>query len=412
MTDSHALSPTDNNFPCNTHDHHHQQQPPNKSHKTDDDPLTNFKIPVEIVSDEEMAFIEAAFSLASRRPSISLLCSSNNSNNNSRLFSKTVVCNDVEDLGKFQSPIKKKSKVSNSLLNRFRKNRGLSVTDFTSTEWCEKQMEFILSLGRPEKTNAMKAGITRHAKLEEEVSKKVAVRVETLEDIWALKFVNFIICANQLLFDGLTREIPVVSFVQGVWMVGVIDELRMPITGNDRKLTLVDTKTRSQPRLPAEPQCRNARLQLMFYKRLWDNMISNNFPSKQFYEHFSMDPQHNLSDEVKMNAADSGFPAETLGELERYYNNVCSVLPPAHDELLLRYELQEDNSLIGEVEFSYDDDWLKAQIHSSLEFWRGEREARYVSEMEQWKCRFCKFATVCPKTQTESNSQSSIQSSS
>lgn len=41
-----------------------------------------------------------------------------------------------------------------------------------------------------------------------QVSKKVEVRVQTLEDIWAVKFINFIICANQLLFDGLTREIP------------------------------------------------------------------------------------------------------------------------------------------------------------------------------------------------------------
>uniref|UniRef100_A0A803L3T3 Exonuclease V n=1 Tax=Chenopodium quinoa TaxID=63459 RepID=A0A803L3T3_CHEQI len=363
-------SPTNPTF--DSHDHQ------NKIHEIND---SQIKIPVEIVSEEEMAFIEAAFSLASRRSSLSLFCSTSFQSisiASNKRFSTSIVCNDFEDLGKTQSPKKKKNKVSESLLNKYRKNRGLSVTDLTSTEWCEKQMEFLLTYGRPEKTKAMKAGIARHAKLEEEVSKKVEVRVETLEDIWALKFINFIICANQLLFDGLTREIPVVGLVQGVWMVGVIDELRMPDDGEKRKLTLVDTKTRGQPRLPAEPQCRNGRLQLKFYKRLWDNMVSNNFPSKQFYEHFSMDPEHKLSDEVKMNAADSGFPAETLGEVVGYLNNVCSALPPAHDQLLLRYELQEDNSLIGEVKFSYDEDWLKAQLHSSLEFWRGEREAKYL----------------------------------
>ncbi|XP_021836911.2 exonuclease V, chloroplastic isoform X2 [Spinacia oleracea] len=372
------------------------------------------KIPVEIVSDEEMAFIEAAFSLASRRSSLSVLCSTSFQSisiASTRSFSSSIVCNDVEDLGKIQSPQRKKNKVSDSLLSKFRKNRGLSVTDLTSTEWCEKQMEFVLTIGRPEKTNAMKAGITRHAKLEEEVSKKVEVRVQTLEDIWAVKFINFIICANQLLFDGLTREIPIVGFVQGVWMVGVIDELRMPVTGNGRKLTLVDTKTRVQPRLPTEPQRRNGRLQLMFYKRLLDNMISNNFPSEQFYVHFSMDPHNILSDEVKMNAADSGFPAETLGEVVRYVSNVCSVLPPVDDQLLLRYELQADNSLIGEDEFNYDEDWLKAQMHSCLEFWQGEREAKYVPAAEKWKCQYCKFATVCPQTDTETESQSSVQGS-
>ncbi|KAI7988668.1 Glucose-6-phosphate isomerase, cytosolic 1 [Camellia lanceoleosa] len=36
-------------------------------------------------------------------------------------------------------------------------------------EWSEKQMEFSLLFGKPEKTKAMKAGIARHAVLEEEV---------------------------------------------------------------------------------------------------------------------------------------------------------------------------------------------------------------------------------------------------
>ena len=41
-----------------------------------------------------------------------------------------------------------------------------------------------------------------------QISRKVEVHVETLEDKWAVNFINFIIGANQLLFDGLTREMP------------------------------------------------------------------------------------------------------------------------------------------------------------------------------------------------------------
>ncbi|KAH9603211.1 hypothetical protein KSS87_003756 [Heliosperma pusillum] len=335
------------------------------------------EIPIEIVSEEEMAVIEAAFSLASAarrsflctRPSRGLSsCSSGNSEDSGRVNKK--------------NKTKTKSVMFDSLLNRFRKKRGLYVTDITATEWCEKQMEFGLLFGKPEITSAMKAGIARHAKLEEEVTKKVEVRVETLEDIWALKFINFTICANQLMFEGLTRELPVVGLVQGVWMVGVIDELRMPVTETGRNLILVDTKTRRQPRIPAEPQCRNGRLQLMCYKYLWDKLVSDIFPSKQFYDYFSLDPEHTLSDDIKMSTAEAGFPAETLGEVVNYFRNVCLTLPPAHDQLLLRYELQKDNSLIAEDEFSYDDDWLKGQISSSLEFWQGQREAKYVPENE------------------------------
>ncbi|XP_028099353.1 uncharacterized protein LOC114298900 isoform X2 [Camellia sinensis] len=40
-------------------------------------------------------------------------------------------------------------------------------------EWCEKQMEFSLLFGKPEKTKAMKAGIARHAVLEEEMDELI-----------------------------------------------------------------------------------------------------------------------------------------------------------------------------------------------------------------------------------------------
>jgi hypothetical protein len=46
-------------------------------------------------------------------------------------------------------------------------------------EWCDKQMEFVLEHGKPERTQAMKAGSDRHAQLEQEVifasSKRIAV---------------------------------------------------------------------------------------------------------------------------------------------------------------------------------------------------------------------------------------------
>ncbi|CAI9100225.1 OLC1v1037176C1 [Oldenlandia corymbosa var. corymbosa] len=75
-------------------------------------------------------------------------------------------------------------------------------------EWCEKQMVFILSCGKAKPTKAMKVGAARHTELEEEVAKKVPIQVTSAEDKWALRFINFIVGANQLLFEGLTRELP------------------------------------------------------------------------------------------------------------------------------------------------------------------------------------------------------------
>lgn len=382
------------------------------------------EIPIEIVSEEEMAFIEAA--LASARPSLSSALATVASSSSSpcsgsqsflsltqfastrsvqaiSLFSKRRLSScteptsvgDIEDSGDF-SNTQKKVRVTETLLHRFRRKRGLSVTDVTATEWCEKQMEFVLLLGKQKRTQAMKSGSFRHAKLEEEVVKRVRVQVKSVEDIWAVKLMNFIVGVHQLLFEGLTRELPLISFVEGTWMVGIIDEIQMPSTEASQNPKLLDTKTRVQSTLPAEPQRRNGRLQLMCYKYMWDNLVADNFPSNQFFDFFTLNPHYILSEEIQQNTAKSGIPAKTLDDLVRYYRNTCCMLPPADDQLILRYEHQKDNSLLGEDEFTYDSGWLKTQIQSCLEFWLGEREANYTPEEERWKCRFCRFSSVCP----------------
>lgn len=362
-------------------------------------------IPIEIISDEEMALIEAAFAFASTR-SLSALRSSSSSSSSSppHFHAITVVSkrklstgSDIEDL--LPTRKKKSNLSSDSFLRRFRNKRGLSVTDLTSTEWCPKQMEFSLVLGGRKVNQVMKAGIARHAKLEEEVIKRVEVKVKSQEDYWALKFLNFINGVNQLLFEGLTRELPVIGFAEDIWMVGVIDEIRMPLTENDHNPILIDTKTRARDTLPSEPQRRNGRLQLMCYKYLWDNLVTDDFPSKLFFTYFGLNSQRNLCEDLKVISAVSGVSAsqvQTLDDVVRYYRNTCKMLAPAHDQLLLRYEYQKDHSLLGEDRFAYDPDWLKNQIRSCLEFWLGEREAACTPEEERWKCRYCQFATACP----------------
>lgn len=50
-----------------------------------------------------------------------------------------------------------------------------------------------------------------------------------------------------------------IGFAEDIWMVGVIDEVRMPLTENGHNPILIDTKTRARDTLPAEPQRRNGR---------------------------------------------------------------------------------------------------------------------------------------------------------
>ncbi|RLM64464.1 exonuclease V, chloroplastic-like [Panicum miliaceum] len=149
-----------------------------------------------------------------------------------------------------------------SLLARFRERRALAITDITATEWCEKQMEFVPEHSKPERNEAMRAGSERHVQLEQEVVERVEVTIRSAEELWAVKFMDFMMGTNQLMFEGITREIPVIGVVEGSWMIGIIDEIRMPIDGISFQPILVDSKTRVRPTIPSEAQKRNGSMQL------------------------------------------------------------------------------------------------------------------------------------------------------
>jgi exonuclease V len=132
-----------------------KQGTPNMAETSSSDNNNNNNIPIEIVSDEEMAFIEAAYasissssailsrSLSSSTPSSSprLLHQNNLLSINSitllskRNLSSSTSCDasaDIEDTLQFSNS-QKKPNISDSFLRRFRNKRALSVTDLTST---------------------------------------------------------------------------------------------------------------------------------------------------------------------------------------------------------------------------------------------------------------------------------------
>lgn len=56
------------------------------------------------------------------------------------------------------------------------------------------------------------------------------------------------------------------------------------------------------------------RMQLMVYKCLWDNIVTRGLPFRDFFEHFRLRPQHLLSDDVRIHAAEI-FPDAKVGKL-------------------------------------------------------------------------------------------------
>ena len=104
-------------------------------------------IPIEFVSEEEMASIEAALAASIRSSlSSSAICSTSQSQfqrNARSIQSITLRAKrrfsvfmepDIEDLGSLRSN-QKKSRVAESFLHRFRNKTGLFVSDITSTVW-------------------------------------------------------------------------------------------------------------------------------------------------------------------------------------------------------------------------------------------------------------------------------------
>ncbi|KAL0729443.1 hypothetical protein Bca4012_025536 [Brassica carinata] len=326
------------------------------------------EIPIEIISEEEMAILDAAF--AATRSFLPSAIRSAAASSPSRIIAKTARSIAMLSKRKLSAC---SSDIEDSLLHRFRKNQALGVTDLTGTEWCEKQMENVLCLGRRKVSKAMKLGQARHLELEEEVVKRVRVKVESNEDKWALKLLSSIAGVNQFLFEGRTRELLLVGFVEGQWIVGIIDEVRKASAedSSDTGPLLSDTKTRVRDTLPAEPQRRNGRLQVMLYKLLWDTVVKEEFPATR-------------------------IPAQTLEEIVRYYESTFKMLTVANDQLLLRYEFQKDRSIIAEIRFTHDPEWVMSKYKEVIEFWRSEREAEYTPEEERWKCRYCQFAKSCP----------------
>ncbi|KAH9311694.1 hypothetical protein KI387_026729, partial [Taxus chinensis] len=128
-----------------------------------------------------------------------------------------------------------------------------------------------------------------------------------------------------------------IGLIEGIWIIGVIDEVRMCAQSGIERPLLVDTKTRSQAVLPSEPQKRNARLQLMCYKFLWDNIVTDDFPSSSFFQYFGLQPQRPLSKDIRKHIGDSGIGknVRSLDDLIKFYMRTCKSLPSADKQLLL-----------------------------------------------------------------------------
>ncbi|KAF3909420.1 hypothetical protein AA313_de0201885 [Arthrobotrys entomopaga] len=115
-----------------------------------------------------------------------------------------------------------------SPLDRWRSRGGntkLSVSDLLSNMWCEQQYHYTLLRGFKRRTVEMQAGTKIHREMEEQVHTVVPVTVKTKHDKWGVRIWNMIQGIETLRTTGLTRELEVWGWIDGVFINGVIDEV-------------------------------------------------------------------------------------------------------------------------------------------------------------------------------------------
>ncbi|XP_053312801.1 exonuclease V [Spea bombifrons] len=272
----------------------------------------------------------------------------------------------------------------------------LWVTNLCSQTWCEQQMVYEFELPaflQPEKSAVMNAGSSIHLARELEVHDVVSVTTQTREDSWAVKFLNILSMIPVLQSGGLIREFPVFGEQDGVFLVGVIDELGYSPKG---ELELRELKTRGSPTLPKAAQKRSHEFQVSLYKLLFDGMVSGGLQPDLFIQHLHLMPGQELGVQVKEHANRVGITVSTFMELAELtcLNLQFSDLPMI-DSLKVEYCYQENGAMLGCEVLHFNRETVLERLKYYMEFWKGLRETQGVDIEEAWKCRMCSFANIC-----------------
>ncbi|KPP72905.1 exonuclease V-like [Scleropages formosus] len=275
--------------------------------------------------------------------------------------------------------------------------RYLKVTEVCGQSWCELQVlygfEYPLVLKAEKERAEVKAGASIHLAREREVHDVVQVCVVTREDRQAVKFLNLLGMISALQTGCCVRELPAIGMLEGVFMVGVIDELRYSDKG---ELVLNELKTRRHKSLPSEAQAKGHRLQVGLYKLLFDGMVRGSLSRDQVVEHLELRLERALGPGVLEHARNLGFRVAAFGDvLDLLLVNLKYCELPCIDLLRLEYCHQGSGDIVGSQDVPFDEDQLRAQLRHYLSFWFGQREPRGVDIEDAWKCRMCSYAEHC-----------------
>ncbi|KAJ7838727.1 exonuclease V [Mycena olivaceomarginata] len=304
-----------------------------------------------------------------------------------------------------------------SPINRYRRAGSLSVTDLISLAWCEEIVVEQEVAARNDKTT--KRGQFIHKELELELQpEEITVLVTTEEERWAFRLISFLSSVTALGVERCVREIPVFGVVDGVVVIGIIDELLIrnqsePETGTKRPsdsalpppkrayrspscepepllpptlsrrcIRLIDTKTRRSYSLPSDDDAEPARLQVMLYRRLLTHLLNSAtlFDFAAFWPLVGVDSTATFSEVFLLQTAQilgvTESPLKCLDDVVVFLRRRLAALdlPPVDDTLEIIYRSQNKYSRRRErgkgrekTPATSEDDELAKAIAMSLE---------------------------------------------
>ncbi|KAG2345188.1 hypothetical protein BDR05DRAFT_930426 [Suillus weaverae] len=281
--------------------------------------------------------------------------------------------------------------------------KAFSVTDLVSPVWCEVQYEYGLYGERykplerrpssftsrdgkliqvkqnvaQQNDKTLKRGASIHKTLELEIRpERVFVRPSTKEERWALRLFYLTAGLEQLIFEGLTRELPVFGITHGQVIFGVIDEVTRCVPSEVNKLhnpvkrSLVSSESsptlKKQRRSPSPSQ----------------NDIPVICPNQSTPEETRAADQSPTEEEIRDNSmAGSAIPRPVHSEptfydltLVDYKTRRVSSLPPDEDTVSSQMQLMLYHRLLSPLlspeTFDFDALWAKQFVNPHRPFSR------------------------------------------
>ncbi|KAJ8313057.1 hypothetical protein KUTeg_010430 [Tegillarca granosa] len=171
----------------------------------------------------------------------------------------------------------------------------LCVTDLTQQDWCEQQlfykftMPMMITVPVDEQPVVAK-GANIHTERELEVHDVISIKTTSAADKWGIKFLNLLTSVLGFL-NGITvaREIPIlgVPFNEDVMVFGIIDELRFD--PDTYTIDLSELKTKLSRTTSTKAQQRQHSLQVMMYKKLFDDAVKGRLSKDHIQKHLNLD---------------------------------------------------------------------------------------------------------------------------